>query len=126
MLLDMRLLVFATLGRKAEKQIMTEKTKQAIRDNDYTVKFADYGTIQKKNYTRSYYREEDQKQIDEFIKLKGFKKITETKEEYTIEIVPSTKGIKEYEKMLNEQEKSQHKNIAKVASQLKSKINKIK
>ena len=126
MLLDMRLLVFATLGRKAEKQIMTEKTKQAIRDNDYTVKFADYGTIQKKNYTRSYYREEDQKQIDEFIKLKGFKKITETKKEYTIEIVPSAKGIKEYEKMLNEQEKSQHKNIAKVASQLKSKINKIK
>lgn len=126
MLLDMRLLVFATLGRKAEKQIMTEKTKQAIRDNDYTVKFADYGTIQKKNYTRSYYREEDQRQIDEFIKLKGFKKITETKKEYTIEIVPSAKGIKEYEKMLNEQEKSQHKNIAKVANQLKSKINKIK
>ena len=126
MLLDMRLLVFATLGKKAEKRIMTEKTKQVIRDNDYTVKFADYGTIQKKNYTRSYYREEDQKQIDEFIKLKGFKKITETKEEYTIEIVPSAKGIKEYEKMLNEQEKSQYRNIAKVASQLKSKINKIK
>lgn len=122
MLLDMRLLVFATLGKKAEKRIMTEKTKQAIRDNDYTVKFADYGTIQKKNYTKSYYPEEEQRQIDEFIKSKGFKKITETKEEYTIEIVPSTKGIKEYEKMLNEQEQSQYKNIAKVASQLKSKI----
>ena len=63
-----------------------------------------------------------QRQIDEFIKSKVFKKITETKEEYTIEIVPSTKGIKEYEKMLNEQEQSQYKNIAKVASQLKSKI----
>lgn len=122
MLLDMRLLVFATLGKKAEKRIMTEKTKQAIRDNDYTVKFADYGTIQKKNYTKSYYSEEDQKQIDEFIKSKGFKKITETKEEYTIEIVPSTKGIKEYEKMLNEQEQSQHKNISKVASQIKDKM----
>lgn len=122
MLLDMRLLVFATLGKKAEKRIMTEKTKQVIRDNDYTVKFADYGTIQKKNYTKSYYPEEEQKQIDEFIKSKGFKKITETKEEYTIEIVPSAKGIKEYEKMLNEQEQSQYRNIAKVASQLKSKI----
>ena len=122
MLLDMRLLVFATLGKKAEKRIMTEKTKQVIRDNDYTVKFADYGTIQKKNYTKSYYPEEEQRQIDEFIKSKGFKKITETKEEYTIEIVPSAKGIKEYEKMLNEQEQSQYRNIAKVASQLKSKI----
>lgn len=122
MLLDMRLLVFATLGKKAEKQIMTEKTKQAIRNNDYAVKFADYGTIQKKNYTKSYYPEEEQRQIDEFIKVKGFKKITETKEEYTIEIVPSAKGIKEYEKMLNEQEQSQYRNIAKVASQLKSKI----
>ena len=122
MLLDMRLLVFATLGKKAEKQIMTEKTKQAKRDNDYTVKFADYGTIQKKNYTKSYYPEEEQRQIDEFIKSKGFKNITETKEEYTIEIVPSAKGIKEYEKMLNEQEQSQYRNIAKVASQLKSKI----
>ena len=122
MLLDMRLLVFATLGKKAEKRIMTEKVKQAIRDNDYTVKFADYGTIQKRNYTKSYYSEEDQKQIDEFIKSKGFKKITETKEEYAIEIVPSTKGIKEYEKMLNEQKQSQYRNIAKVASQLRSRI----
>lgn len=122
MQLDMRLLVFATLGKKTEKRIMTEKTKQAIRDNDYAIKFADYGTIQKKNYTKSYYSEEDQKQIDEFIKSKGFKKITETKEEYTIEIVPSEKGIKEYEKMLKEQENSQYRNIAKVASQLKNKI----
>ena len=122
MLLDMRLLVFATLGKKAEKRIMTEKTKQAIRDNDYTIKLADYGTIQKKNYTKSYYPEEEQRQIDEFIKAKGFKKITETKEEYTIEIVPSVKGTKEYEKMLNEQEQSQHKNISKVASQIKDKI----
>lgn len=122
MLLDMRLLVFATLGKKAEKRIMTEKVKQAIRDNDYTVKFTDYGTIQKRNYTKSYYSEEDQKQIDEFIKSKGFKKITETKEEYAIEIVPSTKGIKEYEKMLNEQKQSQYRNIAKVASQLRSRI----
>lgn len=122
MLIDMRLLAFATLGKKAEKQLMSEEVKNAIRSNDYTVKFADYGTIQKKNYTKSYYSEKDQKQIDEFIKSKGFKKITETKEEYTIEIVPSAKGIKEYEKMLNEQEQSQYRNIAKVASQLKSKI----
>lgn len=120
--LDMRLLVFATLGKKIEKQIMTNATKQAIRNNDYTMKFADYGTIRKEKYTKSYYSEEDQKQIDEFIKSKGFKKITETKEEYSIEIVPSAKGIKEYEKMLKEQEASQYKNIAKVASQLKSKI----
>ena len=122
MLLDMRLLAFATLGKKAEKQLMSEEVKNAIRSNDYTVKFADYGIIQKKNYTKSYYKEKDQKQIDEFIKLKGFKKITETKEEYTIEIVPSAKAIKEYEKMLTEQERSQYRNIAKVASQLKSKI----
>lgn len=122
MLIDMRLLAFATLGKKAEKQLMSEEVKNAIRSNDYTVKFADYGTIQKKNYTKSYYPEEEQKQIDEFIASKGFKKITETKEEYTIEIVPSVKAIKEYEKMLNEQEQSQYRNIAKVASQLKSKI----
>ena len=122
MLIDMKLLAFATLGKKAEKQLMSEEVKNAIRSNDYTVKFADYGTIQKKNYTKSYYSEKDQKQIDEFIKSKGFKKITETKEEYTIEIVPSARGIKEYEKMLNEQEQSQYRNIAKVASQLKSKI----
>lgn len=122
MLIDMRLLAFATLGKKAEKQLMSEEVKNAIRSNDYTVKFADYGTIQKKNYTKSYYSEEEQRQIDEFIASKGFKKITETKEEYTIEIVPSTKAVKEYERMLTEQEKSQYKNIAKVASQLKSKI----
>ena len=122
MLIDMRLLTFATLGKKAEKQLMSEEVKNAIRSNDYTLKFADYGTIQKKNYTKSYYPEEEQKQIDEFIASKGFKKITETKEEYTIEIVPSVKAIKEYERMLTEQEKSQYRNIAKVASQLKGKI----
>ncbi|MDE6947588.1 MAG: hypothetical protein K2P14_10445 [Anaeroplasmataceae bacterium] len=121
-MIDLRLLAFANLFKKLEKQINTDKTKDEIRNGTAIYKFADYAQIQTKDYTQSKYSDEDQAEIDKFIAEKGFKKIATTKTNYAIEIVPSEKAIKEFDKMLNELENSQYKNIAKVASQVKSKV----
>lgn len=118
MLIDIRQMVFATLWKKYEKKINTEELKNAIRTEKATYKFADYGTIRLKDYTTSKYSEEDQKKIDEFIKANGIEKVTETKTDYSIEFVPSEKAIKEFNKMIEELENSQYKNIAKVASKV--------
>lgn len=120
--IDLRLLAFANLFKRLEKKINTEETKDKIRNGTATYKFADYAQIQTKDYTQSKYSEEDQAEIDKFIAEKGFKKVATTKPNYSIEIVPSEKAIKEFDKMLNELESSQFKNIAKVASQVKDKI----
>lgn len=117
---DLRLLAFANLFKKLEKQINNESTKDKIRKGEATYKFADYATIQTKDYTQAKYSDEDQAEIDRFIAEKGFKKIVTTKPNYAIEVVPSKKAIKEFNKMLNELESSQYKNIAKVASQVKN------
>lgn len=124
--IDLRLLAFANLFKKIEKQINTEENKNAMRNGDATYKFADYAHIQTKDYSQSKYSEEDQKEIDEFIKEKGFKKITTTKTNYSIEIVPSEKAVKEFDKMLNELTQSQFKNIAKIANQVKTKASNVK
>lgn len=123
-MVDLRLLAFANLFKKLEKQINDESTKEEIRKGTATYKFADYAQIQTKDYTQSKYSEEDQAEIDKFIAEKGFKKVATTKPNYAIEIVPSEKAIKEFEKMLEELEGSQFKNIAKVASQVKTTIRK--
>ena len=115
-MVDIRQLVFATLWKKYEKKINTEEVKNEIRTGEATYKFADYGTIRLKDYTTSKYSEEDQKEIDKFIEEKGFKKIVETKPNYSVEFVPSEKAIKEFDKMIEELQDSQYKNIAKVAS----------
>ena len=120
-MVDLRLLAFANLFKKLEKKINTEETKEEIRKGTAVYKFADYATVNTKGYTQSKYSEEDQAKIDAFIEKEGIKKITETKPNYSIEIVPSEKAVKEFEKMLNELEQSQYRNIAKVASQVKDK-----
>jgi hypothetical protein len=117
--IDMRLLSIITLAKKHEKAVLTNAIKTAIREGNYTTKLDSYGTIQLKNYTKSYYSEEDQAKIDKFIEENGIKKISETTENYTIEIVPSEKAVNEYNKMLTEEENSQHKNLSKLATQLK-------
>lgn len=123
-MVDLRLLAFANLFKKLEKKINTEETKDKIRAGEAVYKFADYAQINIKDYTQSKYSEEDQAEIDKFIAEKGFKKIATTKENYSIEIVPSEKAVKEFNKMLNELENSQFKNIAKVATQVKTTIRK--
>ena len=120
MLIDLRLMAFTVLMKKLEKKINTEETKEEIRNGTASYKFADYATIKTKDYTQSKYSPEDQAKIDEFIKEQGIEKIVETKEDYSIEIVPSEKAIKEFNKMLDELEGSQYKNIAKVASQVRN------
>lgn len=120
--IDMRLAIFATLYKRQEKKTITNEVKEAIRKGEYTTKFDSYGKIVCKNYTKSYYKPEDQEAIDKFIKEQGFEKVTETIENHTIEFVPSEKGIKEFNKSQAEQENSQYRNIAKVASQLRNTI----
>ena len=122
MVVDLRQMAFATLWKKYEKKLNNEDTKTAIRNGDATYKFADYASISLGKSTTSKYSEEDQAKIDKFIEENGIKKIAETKENYKIEIVPSEKAINEFNKMLEDLSQSQHKNIAKVASQVKSKM----
>ena len=122
MVVDLRQMAFATLWKKYEKKLNNEDTKTAIRNGDATYKFADYASISLGKSTTSKYSEEDQAKIDKFIEENGIKKIAETKENYKIEIIPSEKAINEFNKMLEDLSQSQHKNIAKVASQVKSKM----
>lgn len=124
MIIDLRQMAFATLWKKYEKKINTEEVKQAIRENreDVGYKFADYAKVRLKPYTSSKYSKEDQAKIDKFIEENHIEKITETKEDYSIEFVPSEKAINEFNKMLNDLEQSKHRNIAKVASIAKGKI----
>ncbi len=116
MMVDLRQLVFATLWKKYEKKINTEELKAEIRNGTATYKFADYGNIALKDYSQSAYPEDEQRQIDEFIKEKGFKKVKTTKPNYSVEFVPSEKAIKEFDKMIAELQDSQYKNIAKIAN----------
>lgn len=120
MIIDIRQLVFATLWKKYEKKINTEEVKNEIRTGKAKYKFAEYGTIKLKDYTTSKYSEEDQAKIDKFIEENGIKKISTTKTDYSIEFVPSEKAIKEFDKMIAELEKSQFKNIAKVANTVRA------
>lgn len=118
MVIDLRQMAFATLWKKYEKRINSITTKEAIRNGTATFIFADYCNVKPKDNTTSKYSKEDQAKIDKFIEENGIKKITETKENYSIEFVPSKKAEKEFEKMLKELENSQHRNIAKVASKV--------
>lgn len=120
MIIDLRQIAFATLWKKYEKKLNTEEVKTAIRTNDATYKFADYCNVSLSKSTTSKYSAEDQAKIDKFIKENGIKKISETKEDYRVEFIPSEKAIKEFNKMLQELENSQYKNIAKVASKVKA------
>lgn len=120
MIIDLRQIAFATLWKKYEKKLNTEEVKTAIRTNDATYKFADYCNVSLSKSTTSKYSAEDQAKIDKFIEENDIKKISETKEDYRVEFIPSEKAIKEFNKMLQELENSQYKNIAKVASKVKA------
>lgn len=120
MTIDLRQLAFATLWKKYEKKINNEKTKDAIRNGEATYKFADYCHVSLGKSTTTKYSEEDQAKIDKFIKDNHIEKISETKENYKVEFVPSEKAIKEFNKMIKELENSQYKNIAKVAEKVKA------
>lgn len=120
MVIDLRQMAFATLWKQYEKKINNEKTKECIRNGEATYKFADYCNISLKDYSTSRYSEEDQRKIDKFIEENHIEKIKETKENYSTVFTPSEKAIKEFNKMLDELENSQYKNISKVASKIKA------
>lgn len=120
--IDLRQMAFATLWKKYEKKINTQETKEAIRNGKATYRFADYCNITLDSYTQpAQYAPEDQAKIDQFIKDNHIEKLPgKTIDNYAVQFVPSEKAIKEFNKMLNELENSQYKNIAKVASKVKS------
>lgn len=118
MRIDLRQLAFATLWKKYEKKINNEKTKEAIRNGEATYDFADYCSLSLGKSTTSRYSAENQAKIDQFIKDNHIEKITETKENYKIEFVPSQKAKREFNKMLKELQNNEHKNLAKVASKV--------
>lgn len=127
MVIDLRLMAFATLGKKLEKTLNNEETKKAIRNGDVTYKFADYCNVSLGKQPQKHYEKDGEKIeldttkiIQDYCKANGIDIIEETKENYKITFKPSQKAISEYNKMLAEQEESQYKNIAKVATQMKN------
>lgn len=118
MKIDLRQLAFATLWKKYEKKINNEKTKEAIRNGEATYDFVDYCSISLGKSTMTKYSAEDQAKIDRFIKENGIKKISETKENYKVEFIPSQKAVKEFNRMLKELQNNEHRNLAKVASKV--------
>lgn len=122
MVIDLRQMAFATLWKKYEKKLNSNTTKEAIRNGETEYKFADYCKVVLDDYTpQAKYSEEDQAKINKFIEENGIKKIpAETKANYSVEFVPSEKAIKEFDKMIKDLEQSEHKNIAKVAANVKN------
>lgn len=130
MTIDLRLMAFATLGKKLEKALNNEETKKAIRNGDVTYKFADYCNVSLGKQHFTHYEKDGKiieldttKIIQDYCKANGIDIVEETKEDYKITFKPSQKAINEYNRMLTEQEESQHKNLAKVATQMKRIIN---
>lgn len=129
MQIDLRLMSFATLWKKFEKRLNTEAVKNAIRSGEATYKFADYASVKPKDNTITQYKKDGEvieldttEIIKNYCKDNGIDIVKYTRENYSIEFVPSEKAIKEFNKMLDELEEGQHKNIAKIASQVKDKI----
>lgn len=130
MVIDLRLMAFATLGKKLEKALNNEETKKAIRSGDVTYKFADYCNVSLGKQPQKHYEKDGKiieldttKIIQDYCKANGIDIVEETKEDYKITFKPSQKAINEYNKMLTEQEESQYKNLAKLATQMKTIIN---
>lgn len=126
MIIDLRLMAFATLGKKLEKALNNEEAKKAVRSGDVTYKFADYCNVSLGKQHFTHYEKDGKiieldttKIIQDYCKANGIDIVEETKEDYKITFKPSQKAINEYNKMLTEQEESQHKNLAKVATQMK-------
>lgn len=127
MIIDLRLMAFATLGKKLEKTLNNDETKKAIRNEDVIYKFADYCSISLGKQHFKHYKKDGKtieldttKIIQDYCKANGIEIIDETKENYKITFKPSQKAINEYNKMLTEQEDSQYKNLAKLATQMKN------
>lgn len=127
MIIDLRLMAFATLGKKLEKTLNNDETKKAIRNGDVIYKFADYCNVSLGKYTQKHYEKDGKtieldttKIIQDYCKANGIDIIEEIKENYKVTFKPSQKAINEYNKQLTEQEESQHKNLAKLATQMKS------
>ena len=122
MIIDLRQMAFATLWKKYEKKLNSNTVKQAIRNGEVEYKFADYCEVALDDYTpQPIYSKEDQAKIDKFIEENGIKKLpAEKKLNYSVEFVPSEKAIKEFNKMIKDLEQSEHKNIAKVAANVKN------
>lgn len=121
--IDLRQLAFATLWKKYEKKLNTEEVKNAIRNGEATYKFADYASIKPKDNTITQYKKDSEiielnttEIIANYCKENGIEISKYTRENYSIEFVPSEKAIKEFNKMLEELQDSEHKNIAKVAA----------
>lgn len=122
-MIDLRQLAIAKLWSNYNKKLNNEATKQALRNGEKTIN-SDYATITLDNYTKSYYSAEDQAKIDKFIADNNIKKITETKENYSVEIVPTPKAHKEFEKMIAELQDSNNRAIRVTASKVASAITK--
>lgn len=129
MIVDLRLMAFTTLWKKLEKKLNTEEVKEKIRKGEAIYKFADYSSVKQKDSTITQYKKDGEiielsttDIIKEYCEKNGIEIIKNTRKNYAIEFVPSEKAIKEFNKMLQELEEGQHKNISKVASQVKDKM----
>ena len=103
MIIDLRLMAFATLGKKLEKTLNNDEAKKGIRSGDVTYKFADYCNVSLGKYTQKHYEKDGKtieldttKIIQDYCKANGINIIEETKENYKVTFKPSQKAINEY------------------------------
>ena len=127
MLIDLRLLALATLGKKLEKKLNNDEVKTAIRNGEATYKFADYCKVATSaQHFKHYYKDgkeievDTKKIIEDYCKENGIEIVDEKVDNYKVTFTPSEKAEKEYNKMLEQTEKGQYKNLSKVASQMKN------
>lgn len=126
MIIDLRLMAFATLWKKLEKKLNTEEVKNEIRNEKATYKFADYCEVSTGKSPKTIYKKDgkiielDTTQIvKDYCKINGIEIAKEDRPNYKVTFTPSEKAKKEFDKMLTELEGSQHRNIAKIADAVK-------
>lgn len=127
--IDLRQLAIATLWKKQEKMLNSDKVKASIRNKTATYKFADYCSIKFKDNTITTYKKDGKdielnttQIIQDYCKTNGIDVVKCTRENYAIEFIPSEKAIREFKRMMEELEESDYRNIAKIASNAKEMV----
>lgn len=129
-MIDLREIIISKLWADHYNKIYykNEKVKTQLRNHE-PVKFADYCSINTSIQSHTHYMKDGKEIeistkdiIEKYCEENDIKIVVEKVEDYKLTLKPSEKAKKEFNKMLNELENSQFKNIAKVASQIKDKV----
>lgn len=108
MIVDLKKMAFATLGKNLEKDLNTKEVKTAIRNGNVAYKFTSYCDVKPSAHSFTHYMKDGKEiEIDKdaiiknYCKRNGITEVKETVEGYTITFKPTQKAIDEYNALLD-------------------------